>query len=250
MRVVTLVAALFLFTTPSAHAAKYDLASQDAAFARLDRAWQLLAGGSPREAYRAFRPELDYWNDFQRQSFGYVDAQRGMMIAAIFARDDAAARAAWGAIAGGAEERPADSLVFAGRWNAAFRAYRDATLDLAAEDPRAPEHDRVVTAGVERAVRGDFAGAIAAWSRPAVGRGGYDLTDVQTALIGLAYARERRWNDAETAWLHAARIGRTLPQIDEFHDGNLIGLSMLYHFRDQFRRGEHAYRWTNVPART
>jgi len=35
---------------------------------------------------------------------------------------------------------------------------------------------------------------------------------------------------------------RNLPMA-EFETGNLIALSMLYHFRAKFARGEHRYSW-------
>ena len=216
---------------------------QMASLARLDAAWHVLAGGRPREAYRTFARELPFWDAFSHQGLGYVDAERGMMIAALFAADDARMEAAWISIAGEPDAaQPGDKLVFAGRWNDAFRAYRDATQDLAMEHPRYPEHDRVVSAGVDRALRGDYRGAIRAWSAAADGGGGYDLTDVQVALIGLAYARMRDWPAAESAWVQAARIRRNIPQMAEFETDNLIALGMLRHFRTQFARGEGRYR--------
>ncbi|MDB5094185.1 MAG: hypothetical protein JWO85_2286 [Candidatus Eremiobacteraeota bacterium] len=253
MRTAAFVAVLLLFAcafVEPAQGAAYDIAGQRAASARLDVAWQRLATGRPREAYRTFRAERAYWEDFSQQSLGYVDAARGMMIAAIFARDDARDDAAWQVISGRGTDatQPGDTLVFAGRWNDAFRVYRDATQDLAMTDPRAPLPDRVVAAGVSRALRGDFHGAIVAWSAPAVGGGPYDLTDMQVALIGLARARLGDWSGAEEAWLHAARIRRNIPQLAEFETGNLTALAMLRHFRAHFARGEGQYRWRSVPS--
>jgi hypothetical protein len=118
-------------------------------------------------------------------------------------------------------------------------AYRDASQDLATVDPRAPAPDRVIAAGVARALRGDFHGAIRAWSLPAVGGGSYE----QTALIGLARVRLGDWSGAEAAWIAAARMQRLLPQMAELYDGNAMALSMLLHFRSHFARGDHAYRW-------
>jgi hypothetical protein len=252
VRVATFVAALLLFAgvfAQPARAARYDLADQGAAFERLDIAWQRLAAGRPREAYRSFSAERTYWDGFTRQSRSYVDAASGVMIAAVFARDNAAADAAWHTIGGESDStQRGDALVFAGRWNDAFRAYRDATQDLAMSDPRAPLPDRVVEAGVDRALRGDLHGAIAAWSEPAVGGGPYDLKDMQVALIGLARARLGDWNGAAEAWLHAARIRRNVPQMGEFDTGNLTALAMLRHFRAHFVTGEGRYRWRSVPA--
>ena len=111
-------------------------------------------------------------------------------------------------------------------------------------DPRANEPDPVIAAGVARALQRDFSGAIRAWSQPAVGAGPYDLTDKQTALVGLARARLGDWSGAEAAWIAASRTTRLLPQMSELYDGNAMGLSMLMHFRSHFARGDHAYRWT------
>jgi len=166
-----------------------------------------------------------------------------MLIAAIFMRDDARANAMWKQIGGASLEPAADRLVFAGRWNDAFRAYRDTTRDFAVNDPQANQPDPVIAEGAALALRGDFRGAIRAWSKPAVGAGPYDLTDKQTALVGLARARLWDWTGAEAAWIAAARTTRLLPQMSELYDGNAMGLSMLMHFRVHFARGDHAYRW-------
>ncbi len=80
MRTAAFVAVLLLFAAAfvePAQGAAYDIATQQAASQRLDFAWQRLAAGHPREAYRTFRAELPYWENFSRQSLGYVDAARG-----------------------------------------------------------------------------------------------------------------------------------------------------------------------------
>lgn len=220
------------------------VADQEASSDRIASARSHLGRGEATRAYREFARELHFWDAFQRQSLGYIDCERGVMIAAIFMRDDRRANAIWQQIGGESLEPAADRLVFAGRWNDAFRAYRDATQDLAMADPRAPAPDRVIAAGVARVLQGDFRGAIRAWSQPAVGGGPYDLTDEQTALVGLARARLGDWKGAEAAWIAAARTQRLLPQMAELYDGNAMGLSMLMHFRSHFARGDHAYRWT------
>ncbi len=130
---------------------------QDASSQRIASAWTHLAQGEAKRAYREFARELPFWDAFMRQSRGYIDCERGMMIAAIFMRDDARANATWRQISGATLEPAADRLVFAGRWNDAFRAYRDATQDLAMVAPRAPAPDRVIAAGVDRALQRDFA---------------------------------------------------------------------------------------------
>jgi uncharacterized membrane protein len=219
---------------------------QRASSGRIASAWSDLARGEAKRAYREFAREFPFWDAVQRQSLGYIDCERGMMIAAIFMRDDARANAMWKQIGGERLEPAADRLVFAGRWNDAFRAYRDATQDLAMIDPRAPAPDRVIAAGVDRALQGDFRGAIRAWSQGAVGGGPYDLTDEQTALVGLARARLGDWPGAEAAWIAAARTTRLLPQMSELYDGNAMGLSMLMHFRSHFVRGDRAYRWASA----
>jgi hypothetical protein len=71
----------------------------------------------------------------------------------------------------------------------------------------------------------------------------------RVALIGLAYARMHDWPAAENAWLHACRIRRNVPQMDNFYEGNITALAMLYHFRDHFARGERRYRWDHIPQR-
>ena len=217
---------------------------QKASSERIESAWSDLARGEATRAYREFARELPFWNAFMRQSRGYLDCERGMMIAAIFMRDDARANAMWKHIGGERLEPAADRLVFAGRWNDAFRSYRDTTQDLAMTDPRANQPDRVIAEGVALALRGDFRGAIRAWSKRAVGGGPYDLTDKQTALVGLARARLGDWAGAEAAWITAARTTRLLPRMAELYDGNAMGLSMLMHFRSHFARGDGAYRWT------
>lgn len=223
------------------------LGDYKASSGRIAAAWSDLARGEATRAYREFARELPFWAAVQRQSLGYIDCERGMMIAAIFMRDDARASAMWRQIGGASLEPAADRLVFAGRWNDAFRAYRDTTQDLAMVDPRAPAPDRVIAAGVDRALQGDFRGAIRAWSQPSVGGGPYDLTDEQAALVGLARARLGDWTGAEAAWIDAARTTRLLPQMAELYDGNAMGLSMLMHFRSHFVRGDRAYQWAWGP---
>jgi hypothetical protein len=249
MRAAVAALLLVLASTGTSSASGYDAASQGAALDRLTLAWQRLSNGESREAQRAFAHELAYWSPWSRQSLGYVDAEKGLMIAAIFARDDAQTASAWRRIRADSSvaEPAADALVFAGRWNDAWRTYRDGTHDNAMVDPHEGP-DRVVAAGVERALRGDLRGAIAAWSRPAAGGGVYELTDLQTALSGLARARQRDWKGAEHDWLCAARMRRNVPQLAEFTDANFMALAMLWHFRAHFARGEHAYRWGFVPA--
>jgi len=179
--VVLLLVCLFrgsaVADTPSA-------GDQEASSERIASAWSHLARGEAKRAYREFAREVPFWDTVARQSRGYLDCARGMMIAAIFMRDDALANAMWKQIGGGSLEPAADRLVFAGRWNDAFRAYRDATQDLAMVNPRANTPDPVIAAGVARALQGDFRGAIRAWSKPAVGGGPYDLTDKQTHWRG------------------------------------------------------------------
>jgi hypothetical protein len=232
----------FAFCGP-AFAVTASAGDQQASSGRIDAAWGHLARGEAKRAYREFARELPFWDAIQRQSTGYLDCERGMMIAAIFMRDDARANAMWKQIGGASLEPVADRLVFAGRWNDAFRSYRDTAPDMAVNDPRAPAPDRVIAAGVARALQGDFRGAIRAWSQPAVGRGSYDLTDKQMALVGLARARLGDWTGAQAAWIAAARTTRLLPQMSDLYDGNAMGLSMLMRFRSHFARGDRAYRW-------
>lgn len=191
-----------------------------------------LASGKPTEAYRLFKRELIRWVPESRNSTGYVDCERGMMIAAIFARDDADAAQAWREILGKMPEPSGDALVYAGRWSDAFRAYQNATQDNARFNPTSGP-DPVVASGVRQALIGNLREAIREWSMPATTDGPYDLTDVQEALTGIAWARLGNWDNARTAWLKAARYTRTLPQIAEFETGNVVALSMLYHFREK-----------------
>jgi hypothetical protein len=97
-------------------------ADQEASSDRIASAWGHLARGEAKRAYREFAQELPFWDTFQRQSLGYIDCERGMMIAAIFMRDDTRANAMWRKIGGESLEPKADRLIFAARWNDAFRA--------------------------------------------------------------------------------------------------------------------------------
>ncbi|MBV8150071.1 MAG: hypothetical protein JO101_08715 [Candidatus Eremiobacteraeota bacterium] len=207
------------------------------------KAWQDLAAGRPHEAYATFTRELPLWAAGSPSAPQYVDCARGVILSALFEKDDAKAKAALTAIVSGDSEPKGDALFFAGQTAAALRAYRDATFDNAVVDPRPHQPDRVIAAGVSFALKGDWFNAIRAWSQPAVGAGPYDLTDEQTALVGIAFAVLHEWPQAEAAWISASRMTRIIPQMGSFWPGNITGLSMLYRYRTKFARGEHQYTW-------
>lgn len=206
---------------------------------RLEQAWAQLARGDARGALRTFEISMRTWSHYGGVGTGLADAHRGIVIAAILAREDGRARAELDGIereSGGVSA--ADRLAIAGRWNDAFAAYRDATV----REPMVGGVDRVIAAGTDAARAGDLRAAIASWSQPPDGGGAGYLHDEQVALIGIARARLGDWNGAEDAWLDATRLGRAVPEWQSLWPGNVTALQMLYRFRDRFARGEHAYR--------
>jgi len=226
-----------LAQAPSSKEAQMSVSEQSDSLQPIDEAWTRLAAGKPTEAYRLFKREFLRWVPDGPSSMGYVDCERGMMIAAVFARDDENALQAWRKILGKMTEPPGDALVYAGRWNDAFQAYQNATQNNSAFNPSTGP-DPVVASGVRQALIGNLRGAIREWSMPANTVGPYDLTDVQEALVGIAWARLANWKNAQTAWIKAARYRRNIPQMDEFETGNVISLSMLYHFRAKISHGK------------
>jgi hypothetical protein len=181
--------------------------------AALEAGWTDLASGRPREAKAAFVRGLATWGNISPNSGGYVDSERGLVLTYLYNLEDATAQRYFAEVLSRAGPEPdADALLFAGKFAEAVRAYRDGTQDNAVVNPIAGP-DRVVAAGAERALQGDMHGAILAWGRPAVGVGPNDLTDLQLALIGIAYSRRSDWRDAERYWLLAARTDRFVPQM-------------------------------------
>jgi hypothetical protein len=233
---MALIVCVLLSALPARALARIFVSDQYLSLKPIDEAWMRLAAGKPTEAYRLFKRELLRWAPDGPSSMGYVDCERGMMIAAIFARDDEDALQAWRKILGKMPEPPGDALVYAGRWNDAFQAYQNATHDNALINPTSGP-DPVVASGIRQALIGNLRGAIREWSMPANTIGPYDLTDVQEALTGIAWARLGNWKNAQTAWLKAARYRRNIPQMAEFETGNVIALSMLYHFRAKLAHG-------------
>jgi hypothetical protein len=197
-----------------------------ASYSRLHDAWAELANGDPESARSTFSHELELWRPLGTGSPGYVDAIRGIMLANLYDVHDVNALRVFHTIVAEMGAEPAgDRFVYAGDVQTALRAYRDATQDQAIADPR-PGPDRIVSAGVRLALRGDWFAAIRAWSQPAVGGGPYDLTDLQTALCGLAYAHLKDWRDAEKFWILAAQTGRNVPQTSWMYPGNMMALSL------------------------
>jgi hypothetical protein len=216
------------------------LAELQGAYARIKAAYALLGAGKAHAALRAFDSEMRFWRHDRNNGYGYIDTARGIVIAAIFAREDGRAGPALRALEREYGGEPAgDAFVFAGRWNDAFATYRDATR----REVGAVGIDPVIAKGADAARAGDFRGAIAAWSRTSSGAGPAYVHDEQTALIGLALARIGDWDGAEDAWLDASRMGRAVPEWQPLWSGNLTALAMLYHFRVHFARGDGAYRF-------
>lgn len=114
-------------------------------------------------------------------------------------------------------------------------AYRDFTHDSAAFAPESGP-DPVVAAGVELALHKNWKGAIAAWSQPPTSsQGPNSLTELQLSLVGLAQRVLGNWKNAGATWMAAARSTIAQPQISWLSTGNMMALSMLYHYRDHFR---------------
>ena len=204
---------------------------------RLDAAWSVLQHGEARRALQIFDSQLPYWRQHTGEGTGFADVQRGIVIAAIFARDDARAEAELRAIAGSQHEPAGDALVFAGRWDDAFAAYALQTAD----EPLSDGIDPVAGHGAAEARAGDLRAAMSTWALPSRGHGPSNVDDELMALIGIARARLGDWPGAEDAWLDATRMGRAVPEWQGLWNGNVTALAMLYHFRDHFARGDHAY---------
>jgi hypothetical protein len=218
---------------PTISAAQLSLAQQKAGQSLLDGAWHELYS-NPRESLRIFKNQLPKWAAFSKQSVGYIDADRGSLIAAVFAKDDVAAETSWKRITqetgtAVAEIEPSgDVRAWNGDWTLAFRSYRNAGHFGAAECT--VQTDR----GLDEAISGHLQLAMKIWLLDPVCSGPYDLTDVHLALTGDALAARNEWLAARSMWLRAARKGRVVPQLDVLYSGNIMALSMLYHYRDRF----------------
>lgn len=221
-------AALAVGTAPAA--AQFSLAQQTVGQSMIDKAWNELYS-DPRDSLRLFEGQLPQWAGFSKQSGGYIDADRGSLIAAVLAGDDSAARASWRRIkqeTGGvvAElEPPGDVHAWNGDWTSAFRSYRDAgNFGTAACTVQTNQ-------GLDKALSGHLQQAIEIWSADPNCPGPYELTDVHLALTGDAFAAQNKWSAARSTWIQAARQGRVVPQMAMLYSGNVMALSMLYHLR-------------------
>jgi hypothetical protein len=211
-------------------AGSLSLEQQSALSQKLARAWSEL-DGNPRDALRIFERELPIWAAFSKQSPGYIDVDRGTLIAALFARDDAAAERAWTRIrretgsAVASAEPSGDAFARRLDWTSAFRAYR---TDERVGTTQCPDRTK---RGLDEAILGHLRRAIAIWSVRPDCFGTYDETDVRLALVGDAMAAQHQWSTARTMWVRAARHERIEPQIAALSTGNVMALSMLYHLR-------------------
>jgi hypothetical protein len=213
---------------------------QDALTAKLSAAWDEIEA-NPRRALEVFVYKLPIWDHFSKQSFGYIDADRGSLIAAVLAMDHAAADTAWARISaeskeGAVAERAprGDALAWSRQWSAAFRSYRAGrNFGLVPISP-------LIQKGLSEAIDGSIDKAIGTWSLPAEGFGTSDLGDVQLALIGIAYASRGEWAAAKRNWIAAAQKRRTAPQFEMLYAGNVMALSMIYHFQREMRSVEAA----------
>jgi hypothetical protein len=222
-----LVSAIAL--SPGVATAQWSADDQTVGLAQMSTAWDEIET-NPRAALRIFEQQLPRWAAFSKQSVGYIDALRGSLVAAVIAHDDSAARAAWQRIDGGssviaATEPLGDTLAARGEWRQAFRSYRRAG------DFGTPACTVTTNRGLDRAAAGFFRSAIGIWSAQAECLGPDDVSDVQLALTGDAFAARNDWRDATAQWIRAARYRRNVPQIAALDVGNLMALSMLYHHR-------------------
>jgi hypothetical protein len=233
MKRFVVVLAVVVSAFPLRSAAQLTSAQQSASLVKLQSAWDEI-DRNPRDAMHIFAAELHIWAAFSRQSVGYIDADRGSLIAAVLAGDDASAEAAWQRIQGEthgvvAEPEPSgDVQAWNTDWAGAFRAYRD-LANFGADDCL-----RQTNRGLDEAISGHLSQARETWAYPQSCLGPHDVTDVDLALTGDTFAAERRWMKARSTWIEAARRGRVVPQIDMLYAGNVMALSMLYHFRHRF----------------
>lgn len=208
---------------------------------RIDLAWKQLAAGRCRAAYIAFKQAFEERESEGPESVGYIESLKGLMISSILSRRLSDAADAWRAIQHvSGPEPPADQLVFENKILVALQAYRNDTRNNSIVNA-GPGPDPVIADGVRRETAGDIRGAIRSWSANAVGGGPNDLTDVQEALIGIAEMQLGDWAAAEKYWIRAARYRRAVPDLATPTSGNMIALSMLYHFRLSIPRGEGRY---------
>lgn len=207
--------------------------------AQLEAGWESLNRGDARGALRSFDAAMPFWRRRSKGAGrGYGDAERGTLIAALFARDDERAERELQLIrneSGG--EALGTKLLFAGRSSEALIAYRDHT----AQESTAEGVDQIVAAGVDAALAGNLHQAIVMWSGPPSSSGSGYLEDEQTALVGIAHAERREWDAAVDEWIEASRMGRPVPDWEGLEYGNIIALEMLYHFRADYQRGDFAY---------
>jgi hypothetical protein len=216
------------FAQPPAN--QRSLKQQTALSEQLSKAWTEIER-NPRDALRIFESELPVWAAFSKQSTGYIDADRGTLIAALFAHNDAAAGLAWRRIrreAGSAvaqSEPSGDVLAWRRDWTSAFRSYR---MDENVGTTQCPDTTK---RGLDEAISGHLQRAIRLWSLRPDCYGPYNEADVRLALTGDAIAAQNEWSKARSTWIKAARQDRLEPQIDALTIGNIMALSMLYHLR-------------------
>jgi hypothetical protein len=235
MAAALLALALFELTSFGRSPAPQWIDERAGAIAQVETAWKALALGKATAALRAFESVLPVWEAHAGDGRGYADTERGIVVSAIFAHDDAAAAAMIARIrreSGGLSTGTA--LILAGHWVEAIDAY----LRDTARAPLAPGPDGVIGNGVRDVHAGNWHRAIVAWSQPPDGEGPGCLLDMQRVLIGVARARLDDWEAAARDWVAASRIGRAVPGWENLETGNIAALELLYHFRDRYSRGD------------
>jgi hypothetical protein len=229
--VATIVAFGGMFLATAMSVTAMSLKQELVGLKSLEHAWTTISI-QPRSALKVFQAQLPEWAGVSTHSVGYIEADSGELVAAVLASDGAAAGGAWNRIkresnrpTAVAVEPIGDVFAWQRRWKAAFSSYEHAG-QFGSADCTA-----TIRRGLSSAVQKRLQQAVAAWSLPANCSGPYDTTDVSLALKGLALAAQGEWPQAKSMWIQAAHKQRTVPDIDALYPGNLIALSMLYHFR-------------------
>lgn len=168
-------------------------------------------------SYQGWRNDGRWWED----------TQRGYIYSLIAARDDAKARNVLTALE--AEEKwkasKGDRLFWDGSPQAAFAAYAASSDSMEQDGPKDPNIMQAAQ------THGDWNAAITLLSKPSGAWGPSSVKSEQLLMLGDAYATQRNWREAYTAWVRAADAGHAVPEWDFFDPYNISALEMIYYYR-------------------
>jgi hypothetical protein len=201
----------------------------------VETAEKLLCDGQFRQANDQFAAILPYFRQHQSvQACYWMDNARGYFYSLIAIGAELRARNFLTALE--VEQTPkwqpaeGDRLFWDGSPQAAFRKYATEMGDLS---QMAPDSAAVPAKNITDAAQagGAWETVVAILSRPADSAGVSPISSLQLLMLGNAFAIERDWLHAFSAWVQAANSEPQIMECDGFQDWNLSALEMIYYYR-------------------